>query len=123
MSKWLMALYMMAPSKNGVAAFELHRTLGVTNKTAWFMAHRIREATKRDDLASMMTGAIVADETWIGGKPSNRHALASKTPVGVKGALGNLNTDKTPVLSLINTTTGEARSASSQRHRRPFSAR
>lgn len=83
LSKWLMALYMMASSKNGVAAFELHRTLGVTNKTAWFMLHRIREAMKRGELAETMTGTIVADETWIGGKPSNRHASASKKPVRV----------------------------------------
>ena len=50
LSKWLMALYMMSANKNGVAAFELHRTLGVTNKTAWFMLHRIREAMKRGKL-------------------------------------------------------------------------
>ncbi len=111
LSKWLMALYMMASSKNGVAAFELHRTLGVTNKTAWFMLHRIREAMKRGELSETMTGTIVADETWIGGKPSNRHASASSTPVRVDKVTGNMNTDKTPVLSLINTTTGEARSA------------
>src|SRR5262245_41788024 len=51
LSKWLMALFMMSASKNGVAAFEIHRTLGVTNKTAWFLMHRIREAMKRGELA------------------------------------------------------------------------
>ena len=56
LSKWLMALYMMSASKNGVAAFELHRTLGLTNKTAWFMLHRIREGMKRGSLAEPMTG-------------------------------------------------------------------
>ncbi len=71
--KWLMALYMMASSKNGVAAYEVHRTLGVTNKTAWFMLHRIREAMKRGELVEPMKGTIVADETWIGGDPMNRH--------------------------------------------------
>ena len=110
LSKWLMALYVMASSKNGVAAFELHRTLGVTNKTAWFMLHRIREAMARGELAESMTGTIVADETWIGGKPSNRHASATKTAVRVKRVEGNMNTEKTPVLSLVNTTTGEVRS-------------
>lgn len=68
-----MALYMMASSKNGVAAYEVHRTLGVTNKTAWFLLHRIREAMKRGELAESMKGTIVADETFIGGKPKNRH--------------------------------------------------
>ena len=105
-----MALYMMSANKNGVAAFELHRTLGVTNKTAWFMLHRIREAMKRGTLAEPMTGTIVADETWIGGKPSNRHASARNTPVALRAG-ENVRTDKTPVLSLINTATGEARSA------------
>lgn len=66
LSKWLMALYMMASSKNGVAAYEVHRTLGVTNKTAWFMLHRIREAMKRGELETMR-GTIIADETYIGG--------------------------------------------------------
>ena len=110
LSKWLMALYMMSANKNGVGAFERHRTLGVTNKTDWFMLHRIREAMKRGSLAEPMTGTIVADETWIGGKPSNRHASARNTPVALRAA-ENARTDKTPVLSLINTATGEVRSA------------
>lgn len=56
LSKWLMALFLMSASKNGVAAYELHRTLGVTNETAWFMMHRLREAMKRGELAETMTG-------------------------------------------------------------------
>ena len=66
-SKWLMAFYLLTASKNGVAAYELHRTLGVTNKTAWFMFHRIREAMKAGPLADMLRGTIVADEAFIGG--------------------------------------------------------
>jgi hypothetical protein len=46
LSKWLLAFYMLTASKNGVAAWEIHRTLAVTQKTAWFMMHRIREAMK-----------------------------------------------------------------------------
>lgn len=52
-----------------VAAFEIHRTLGVTNETAWFMLHRVREAMKRGELTEQMAGTIVADETWVGGGP------------------------------------------------------
>ena len=74
LTKWLYALYMMCANKNGVAAFEIHRTLHVTQKTAWFMMHRIREATKSGPLADMFRGTIVADETWIGGEPKNMHA-------------------------------------------------
>ena len=112
LSKWLMALHMMSASKNGVAAFEFHRALGVTNNTPWFMPHRICEAMKRGTLAEPMTGTIVADETWIGGKASNRHQpRTSTTPVPVvAGEAHTKRTDKTSVLSLVNTTTGEVRS-------------
>jgi transposase-like protein len=57
-----------------------------------------------------MRGAIVADEIKFGSKPSNRHASASSKPVRIRRVEGNMNTEKTPVLSLINTTTGEVRS-------------
>lgn len=107
LSKWLMALYMMSASKNGVAAYEVHRTLGVTNKTAWFMMHRIREAMKRGELAESMTGIIIADETYIGGAPKNRHhqgkAKVGKHVVGTEGK-------QTAVLTLVNKLSGEARS-------------
>ncbi|MDQ4134481.1 MAG: IS1595 family transposase [Actinomycetota bacterium] len=109
LSKWLMALYMMASNKNGVAAFEVHRTLGVTNETAWFMLHRIREAMKRGELADTMRGTIVADETFIGGDPKNRHA-SSITPRPIKAGEPRIKTDKVSVLSLINRSTGEVRS-------------
>lgn len=100
---WLMVVFEMCASKNGVAAREIERKYDLTPKSAWFMVHRIREAMKRDPLAGLLSGTVVADETWIGGKPKNRHA--SKR-VGSKSGI----TDKTPVLSLIDTATGEVRS-------------
>ncbi len=109
LSKWLLALYMMSASKNGVAAFEIHRTLGVTNKTAWFMMMRIREAMKRGELAAPMVGTIVADETYIGGKKKNQHQQGRKRPNSSKGLAGH-QPDKTAVLSLVNKRTGEVRS-------------
>ena len=66
--KWVLATHLMAASKKGVSAHQLHRTLGVTYKTAWFMAHRIREAMK-DDGSEPMGGkgqVVEADETFIG---------------------------------------------------------
>ncbi|MET0181391.1 MAG: IS1595 family transposase [Caulobacterales bacterium] len=66
---WLMAFYLMASSKKGMSAHQLHRSLDVTYKTAWFLAHRIREAMKAGGLASPMGGAgsiIEADETYYG---------------------------------------------------------
>lgn len=73
LSKWLLAMYLATASKNGVAAYELHRTLGVTHKTAWFMAHRIREAMSIAPFSAMMSGVVVSDATRIGGEPKNRH--------------------------------------------------
>jgi transposase-like protein len=74
---WLQAMFLLCSSKKGISANQLHRTLGVTLKTAWFMAHRIREAMRDGDLApfGMGGGAVEVDETFIGrepGKPKKR---------------------------------------------------
>ena len=70
LNKWLMAVYLMCSSKKGISSHQLHRTLGVTQKTAWFMSHRIREAMK--DYAGGLLGSngapVEADETFIGAK-------------------------------------------------------
>ena len=75
--KWLQAVYLMCSSKKGVSAHQLHRVLEITYKSAWFMAHRIREAMRSGDLAPMGGdgGAVEVDETFIGrerGKPIRR---------------------------------------------------
>jgi transposase-like protein len=74
LAKWLLAFRLMASSKKGISAKQLERTLGVTYKTAWFMAHRIREAMADNSPAPMGgEGMIVeADETAIGGKEKNK---------------------------------------------------
>lgn len=102
---WLLVIFEMCASKNGVSAREIERKYDLTPKTAWFLTHRIREAMKREPLAGLLSGTIVADETWLGGKPSNRHGFKpySGKPRGV--------TDKTPVLSLVHKETGEVRSS------------
>ena len=72
---WLQAVYLMCSSKKGVSSNQLHRTLGVTLKTAWFMSHRIREAMREGRLPGGMGGEgkfVEADETYIGGKAKNR---------------------------------------------------
>jgi len=75
LAKWMLAFRLMAASKKGVSAHQLHRSLGITYKSAWFMAHRIREAMKMEPEGPMGgPGEIVeADETFIGGKESNKH--------------------------------------------------
>lgn len=100
---WLMVVFEMCANKNGIAAREIERKYDVAPKTAWFMTHRLREAMKARAPHTLLTGTVVADETWIGGEPKNRHGHK-------RGQGGSGKTDKTPVVTLVDTDTGEARS-------------
>jgi transposase-like protein len=86
LSKWLLAMHLMGASKKGISAHQLHRMLGVTYKSAWFMAHRIREAMaplKAEPLGG--NGKIVeADTTYIGGKEANKH-VSKRDPKKIGG--------------------------------------
>ncbi len=66
--KWLFAIHLLCSSKKGISAHQLHRMLGVTYKSAWFMAHRIRYAMTQEPLSSKLAGIIEVDETYVGGK-------------------------------------------------------
>ena len=109
-SKWLLALWLMSASKNGVSALKLERHLGVAHQTAWFVGHRLRETMTREPLASVLSGVVVADETWVGRKPKNRHRQGRpmRLPEGGRGRAG-LRKDKTPILALVSKDTGEVR--------------
>src|SRR3954469_11579969 len=80
--KWLLAFYLLCSSKKGMSAHQLHRMLGVTYKTAWFMAHRIRHAMEQPPFARQLTGTVEADETYVGGKVrrSNRRQYKPLDP-------------------------------------------
>ena len=106
---WLMVMVQMSSAKNGISGRDVERMHGVTPETAWFMLHRLREAMKREPLVSLLAGTIVAEETWVGDDPKNRHR-GNVAPVPIKGHHGNAKTDKTSVLSLVNKTTGDFRS-------------
>jgi len=102
---WVLIIFEMVSNKNGLAAREVERKYGLSPKSAWFVLHRIREAMMREPAASLFSGVVVADETWIGGDPKNMHA-DKRAERAAKGEWSN----KTPVVSLIDTTTGEVRS-------------
>ncbi len=100
---WLMVIFEMCCSKNGVAAREIERKYGLCPRTAWHMLHRIREAMSHDDFV-LFSGDVVADEVYIGGDPEFRHADKRKN---VRRGVG---TDKTPVVTLIDEDTRIVRS-------------
>lgn len=100
---WLQAVVLMTSSKKGISAHQLHRVLGVTYKTAWFMEHRIREAMRSGDLAPFGSGGgvVEVDETFIG-------IDRTKKPKHSKKGRGYAHKHK--VLSLVDRATGRARS-------------
>src|SRR4051794_32382041 len=73
LDKWLPAVWLAANSKNGISSHELGRSLGITQKSAWFMLHRIRLAMQSGTL-SKLSGVVEVDETFIGGKARNMNA-------------------------------------------------
>jgi len=87
LNKWLYAIYLMCESKKGISSNQLSRDLGVTYKSAWFMAHRIRQAMSNDG-TEKLDGVVEADETYVGGKTRG-------------GKRGRGAERKTPVFALI----------------------
>ena len=98
LDKWLVAIWMIANCKNGVSSYEISRALGVTQKTAWFMLHRIRLAMQSGSFVKMggSGSEVEVDETFIGGKARNMHK--SKRAVRITGTGGK---DKTAVVGLL----------------------
>ncbi len=107
LDKWLTAVWMIANCKNGVSSYEIARDLRVTQKTAWFMLHRIRLALQDDDNGKL-GGEVEVDETFIGGKARNMHlkekerritGSGAKDKIAVFGALARGGKIKTAVLN------------------------
>jgi len=106
LDKWLCAMWMLANCKNGNSSWELHRTLGVTQKTAWFMLQRIRLALQGEN-SGKLSGQVEADETYIGGLARNMHrdkrdkkihGTGGKDKVAVMGILERQGTVRAKVI-------------------------
>lgn len=92
---WFLAIYLVTAHKKGISSLQLARDLNVTQKTAWFMLHRIRYAMGMEP-AQQLDGTVEVDETYVGGKDRNRHASKRKEGYGGKGkaaVLGMLDRD------------------------------
>lgn len=90
-SKWLLALHLLASSKKGMSAHQLHRMLNISYKAAWFMAHRLRYAMDAGPLAALLAGVVEADETYIGAKRKR----------GTKRGRPSKDSHKSPVMALV----------------------
>jgi transposase-like protein len=95
LDKWLPAVWMLCNCKNGMSSWELHRAIRVTQKTAWFMLHRIRLALQGKE-GGMLGGEVEVDETFIGGKARNMHK--AKRAEKITGTGGK---DKTIVMGML----------------------
>ena len=96
LDKWLTAMWLVTNCKNGVSSYEVARDLDVTQKTAWFMLHRIRLAMQDDFFGSKLGGEVEVDETFIGGKARNMHMSERKRRITATGTK-----DKTAVMGIL----------------------
>jgi transposase-like protein len=95
LDKWLTAMWLISSAKNGVSSCEVARSIGVTQKSAWFMMHRIRRVMKTGSFIKM-SGEVEVDETFIGGKARNMH-----TNVKARRITGTGTKDKTAVIGIL----------------------
>lgn len=96
LNKWLLAIHLVCSSKKGMSAHQLHRMLGITYKSAWFLAHRIRFAMTQEPLFSKLSGTVEVDETYVGGKAKNMHKSEREKRIQGRGTVG-----KAPVVTLV----------------------
>lgn len=96
LQKWFMAIYLVNSHKKGISSHQLAKDIDITQKSAWFLLHRIRYAFGHENFKKTFDTVVQADETFVGGKNKNRHADKK-----VQGSQGRAAKDKTPVLGLI----------------------
>jgi transposase-like protein len=95
LDKWICALWLITNAKNGVSSYEIHRAIGVTQKTAWFILHRIRTAMQAGSIEKL-TGEVECDETFVGGKAKNMHKSKREKVIQGRGSVG-----KTAVMGML----------------------
>ena len=98
--KWFLAIYLMCESKKGMSAHQLHRTLGVAYRTAWYLCHRIREAMGNEPLVGpTLVGVVEVDETYVGGKTKGKGRAYKGNKTIVAGAIqrgGQVRVERIP---------------------------
>lgn len=102
LDKWFVAVWSLANCKNGISSHELARAIGVTQKTAWFMVHRIRKALEIADPSEKWSGPAEADATYVGGKAANMHKAKREKKITGRGGV-----NKTIVHGVLQRATGE----------------
>lgn len=100
LDKWLCALWMLVNCKNGISSYEIARDLAVTQKTAWFMLHRLRLAMQNESVEKKLRGEVEADETFVGGKAKNMH-LDKHARLVFEGKLGQGGYGKAIVMGML----------------------
>jgi transposase-like protein len=83
LDKWMVAIWLLSSAKNGISSYELHRAIGITQKSAWFMLHRIRLAMQARG-GGKLSGDVEIDETYIGGRARNMHPAKKARMLGGK---------------------------------------
>ncbi len=96
LEKWLPAVWLLVTCKNGISSYEVARDLGISQKSAWHMMHRIRFALHHGSFDNMLSGHVEADETFLGGKARNMHIAQRQRRI-----TGTGGKDKTPVLGIM----------------------
>jgi transposase-like protein len=105
LDKWLVVVWLETNAKNSISSYEVARALGITQKSAWFMLHRVRHALHAGTFDKKLSGVVEIDETYIGGLAGNMHKRQRKARITSNGVAG-----KTPVMGLLERHDGKKHS-------------